>query len=86
MSSPIISPLTDRINRLRQMGSQAVNAISHPLDTMSHMLSPSPEAQHQQSHDAAIQQMNQQSQAQRVQDANASHVQNLATMKKPLGK
>jgi len=85
MSSPI-SPLTDRINRLRQMGSQAVDAISHPLDTMSHMLNPSPEAQHQHSHDDAIRQMNQQTNAHANDAANQSFQPNLSTMKKPLGK
>jgi hypothetical protein len=71
MSSPI-SPLTDRIQRLRQMGSQAVSAMSHPLDTVSHMFSPSPEAQHQQSHEDAIRQMNQQTNAHANDAANQS--------------
>jgi hypothetical protein len=90
MSSPI-SPLTDRINRLRQLGSQAVDAMSHPGQTLGHMFSsPSPEVQHQQSHQQAIDQMNKQAMDKAVQDANASHVAaqqpNLSTMKKPLGK
>lgn len=72
-----MSPFMDRVNKLKDMA-------SHPLDTLSHMLTP-PD-QHQVDHDAAIQQMNQQRNAQAVQQANQSHTDRMRIedQKRPL--
>lgn len=83
MSSPI-SPLTDRIARLRDIGS---GMLDHPINTIESLLGFAPVNQQQQSHDAAVQQMNQQQNAHANDAANQSFQKpNLATMKKPLGK
>jgi len=73
-SNPYLAPLTERLQRLRQLGGQAVNAISHPINTVESMLGmPIDGAQPTgDAHQQAIDQMNQQAQAQRVQGATQS--------------
>ena len=74
-SNPYLAPLTERMQRLRQLGGQAFQAISHPVDTVESLLgmpidgAPQPTGD---AHEQAIQQMNQQAQAQRVQGATQS--------------
>ncbi len=58
MSSPI-SPLTDQIDRMRQMGGRAVNMIGHPLQSLHSMMSPAPPPQDTSWHDQMVQQANQ---------------------------
>ena len=65
MSSPL-SPLTDRIDHLRQLGSTAINTLSHPGQAIQGWMAPPP------AHDQAIQQMNQNSMMHKNDAANAS--------------
>ncbi len=58
MSSPI-SPLTDQIDRMRQMGGNAVNMLSHPGMALHHMFAPAPPPQDTSWHDGMVQQANQ---------------------------
>ena len=77
------SPILDAIMKIRQLGSRGLNAIEHPLDT----LGLTPQAQQQQGHQQAIEQMNAEHNAHRNDAANQSFQKpDLATMKKPLGK
>ena len=69
MSSPSYGPMTDFINSVK-------NAPAKLLSPLQNIAIPSwlPGGSHPDAHQQAIDQMNQQSQAQRVQAANQSHV------------
>lgn len=80
-----LSPLTDRINRLRQLGSQFLD---HPIDTTESLLGMhAPLPMGQPTHEQEIQRMNQEMNSHRNDPANQSFQKpDLSTMKKPLGK
>lgn len=86
MSTPNYGPMQpfmEKIRRLRDMGSNAVDSISRPFTAAQNAMKPTDP------HQQAIDQINKQAMDKSVQDANASHVaaqQQLTNMKKPLGK
>ena len=76
MSSPNFGPMADFMGRVRKVG----QVMQHPLDAISEAMP------HQQSaHDAAIQQMGQQQQADRVRQATQSYTApKIEEQKRPL--
>lgn len=72
MATNAMSPFTDRIARLRELGGKALDAVSHPINTVESALGIPLAAPSSDPHQAAIDEMNKQANAQRAQQATQS--------------